>query len=229
MRAVILAAGRGGRLRAVLGNRPKCLARVGDCSLIERQIRSLRACGAGSIVVIVGHGADDVLQVCGTDVEVVRNTRHASTNSLYSMWLARDLLRDGFVVLNCDVLFHDQLLRDLLTARYEDALLMAARTDSEIYTDEEMKIRVRAGRVVEIAKTIDAGEADGENVGIAKFGGRGAAVLVEEINALITAGVTRDWLPRAFVGAIDDNDERPAARSSGAAAVPVSGRIRRHV
>jgi choline kinase len=198
MRAVILAAGRGGRLRAVVGDRPKCLARIGDRSLIERQIRSLRDCGVDSIAVIVGHGADDVVQACGTGVEVVYNARHASTGSLYSMWLARDLLMDGFVVLNCDVLFHDQLLRDLLTARYEDALLMGARGDAEIYTDEEMKIRMRAGRVVEIAKTIDPAEADGENVGIAKFGGHGAAVLVEEIDALVTAGVTRDWLPRAF-------------------------------
>jgi choline kinase len=276
MKAVILAAGRGGRLRAVLGDRPKCLARVGDCSLIERQIRSLRACGVDSIVVIVGHGADDVVEACGTGVEVVHNTRHASTNSLYSMSLARDLLPDGFVVLNCDVLFHDQLLRDLLTARYEDALLMAARTDADIYTDEEMKIRVRAGRVVEIAKTIDPGVADGENVGIAKFGGHGAAALFEEIDALVTAGVTRDWLPRAFdvfarrrplhvvetrgypwieidvpedywraraqvlpaieaiaangaIRAIDDDDARPGARPSAAAAVQVSGRIRRHV
>jgi L-glutamine-phosphate cytidylyltransferase len=198
MKAVILAAGRGGRLRAVVGDRPKCLARVGDCSLIERQIRSLRACGVDSIVVIVGYGADDVVKACGAHVEVVHNTRHASTNSLYSAWLARDLLVDGFVVLNCDVLFHDQMLRDLLTTRYEDALLMAARSDAEIYTDEEMKIRMRAGRVVEIAKTIDPAEADGENVGIAKFGGDGAAVLFEEIDALVAAGVTRDWLPRAF-------------------------------
>ena len=54
------------------------------------------------------------------------NADYDSTNSLYSLWLARDLLRDGFVVLNGDVLFHDQLLWDLLTSRDEDALLMAA-------------------------------------------------------------------------------------------------------
>jgi choline kinase len=128
----------------------------------------------------------------------VHNARYASTNSLYSLWLARDLLIDGFVVLNCDVLFHDQLLRDLLTARFEDALLMAARAEEEIYTDEEMKIRMRAGRVVEIAKAIEPAEADGENVGIAKFGVDGAAALLQEIEALVAAGITRDWLPRAF-------------------------------
>ena len=197
MRAVILAAGRGGRLRDVTGDRPKCLARVGDRTLIDRQIRSLRACGIDPIAVVAGYRAAEVRRQCGTGVDVVVNARHASTNSLYSLWLARDLLLDGFVVLNCDVLFHDQLLRDLLSSRDEDALLMAAPRGQE-YGDEEMKIRVRRGCVAEIAKTLDAADADGENVGIAKFGAAGARVLLEETRALVGAGAVREWLPRAF-------------------------------
>ena len=68
------------------------------------------------------------------------------------------------------MLFHRQLLDDLLTARYDDALLMAARNDDSRTRDEEMKVCVRGGRVVDIAKTITPDEADGENIGIAKFG-----------------------------------------------------------
>lgn len=197
MRAVILAAGRGNRLRAVTGDRPKCLARVGNRTLLERQIRALRGCGIDSIVVVAGHRADEVRRACGPNIDIVVNTRYESTNSLYSLWLARDLLGDGFVVLNCDVLFHPQLLVDLLTARDEDALLMAARR-GHTYSDEEMKIRVRGGCVAEIAKTLDAADADGENVGIAKFGEPGAAVLVEEANQVLADGGVREWLPCAF-------------------------------
>jgi choline kinase len=197
MRAVILAAGRGRRLRDVVGDRPKCLARIGDRTLVERQIRSLRACGVDAIAVVAGFQAEMVRRTCGPGVDLVTNTRFDSTNSLYSLWLARDLLLDGFVVLNCDVLFHDQLLRDLLTARDEDALLMAAKR-GERYSDEEMKIRSRFGCVADIAKTIDAGDADGENVGIAKFGTAGAAVLVEEMQRILGGGGAREWLPRAF-------------------------------
>lgn len=197
MRAVILAAGRGHRLRDVTGDRPKCLARIGDRTLLERQIRALRGCGVDSIAVVAGHRAAEVRSACGPAIDIVLNTRYESTNSLYSLWLARDLLMDGFVVLNCDVLFHPQLLIDLLTTRDDDALLMAARRD-EIYSDEEMKIRVRGGCVVDIAKTLDASDADGENVGIAKFGKAGAAVLVDEVSQALAEGAVRDWLPRAF-------------------------------
>jgi len=51
VRAVILAAGRGGRLEGVLGDRPKCLARIGERTLIERQIESLQKAGIGPITV----------------------------------------------------------------------------------------------------------------------------------------------------------------------------------
>jgi choline kinase len=199
VRGVILAAGRGNRLRDVTGDRPKCLVRVGDRTLVERQIRSLRACGVDEITVVAGHHADDVRRTCGPGVDIVLNPRYESTNSLYSLGLARNLLMEGFVVLNCDVLFHDQLLWDLLSARDEDALLMAARR-GQIYSDEEMKITVRAGCVSEIAKTLDPADADGENVGIAKFGAEGAATLVVEIDQALAAGGLRDWLPRAFAG-----------------------------
>jgi choline kinase len=196
VRAVILAAGRGDRLRDVTGDRPKCLARVGGCSLLERQIRSLGACGIEAIAVVAGFRAADIRSACGPEVDLVINPEYESTNSLYSLWLARHLLTDGFVVLNSDVLFHDQLLWDLLTARDEDALLMAAARGA-VYADEEMKIRVRAGCVAEIAKTLDPAEADGENVGIAKFGVEGAKLLVEEMGQVLDGGGLRAPPPPA--------------------------------
>jgi choline kinase len=41
-------------------------------------------------------------------------------------------------------------------------------------------------------------EADGENLGIVKFGRDGAARLVEIMDGLVAAGGLRDWAPRAF-------------------------------
>jgi len=198
MRGIILTAGRGDRLKPVTGDRPKCLATVGGCTILERQLRALRACGVSRIAVITGYRSEDVRRMSGPAIEFVHNPRYAVTNSLYSLWLARDLLGDGFVVLNCDVVFHRQLLADLLTARYEDALLMAFRGRDELYSDEEMKLRVRNGRVIEISKTLLEDDADGESIGIAKFGPAGAALLVEEMDRLIAAGAIKDWAPAAF-------------------------------
>ena len=198
MRGVILAAGRGGRLRGIAGDRPKCLARVGDRTLLERQIRALRAAGIAAITVVTGCCADDVEAVCGAGIDAVRNPVFAETNSLYSLWLARERLDEGFVVLNCDVLFDGQLLTDLLTARYEDALLVSAAGWAAPFGDEEMKVVIRRGRVAAIAKTLDPALADAENIGIAKFGPDGAAALVEEAGRIVATGRLKEWLPAAF-------------------------------
>src|SRR4051812_44694895 len=148
MRGVILAAGKGARLNGTIGDKPKCLLRLGGTTLIERQISALRTAGIDDIVVVIGCQAEWVRRTCGPRLTYIENTRFAQTNSLYSLWLARPLLGDGFVVMNCDVLFHQQLLTDLLAARHDDALVISY--DTAPLGDEEMKVKVRRGCVVDI-------------------------------------------------------------------------------
>lgn len=198
-RGIILAAGKGGRLNGTAGELPKCLVKVGGISLVERQIRLLRGAGIEDIAIVVGYQQDRVRRACGQEITYVENPRYAETNSLYSLWLARPLLFEGFVVMNCDVLFHPALLDDLLTAWYEDALLIAYRDGGEPqFGDEEMKVKVRAGRVLAMSKHMPPVEADGENLGIVKFGADGAATLVGIMDRIVAAGSLRDWAPRAF-------------------------------
>jgi choline kinase len=199
MKGVILAAGKGSRLNGTAGDKPKCLVEAGGITLIDRQIRSLRSAGIDDIVVVVGYQADRVRAACGPAVTYVENSRFAETNSLYSLWTARALLYEGFVVLNCDVLFHPALLDDLLATHHDAALLIAYREPGQVpYGDEEMKVRVRGGRVVDMSKAMDPAEADGENLGIVKFGPASAPLLIETLDRLVAAGGDRDWAPRAF-------------------------------
>lgn len=199
MRGVILAAGKGSRLNGTAGESPKCLVKLGGTTLIERQLRILERAGIDDVVVVVGCRADLVRRTCGNGITYVENEKYALTNSMYSLWLARTLLYEGFVVLNCDVLFHPVLLDDLLTARHENALLLAYRdADQPPYGDEEMKVKVRRGRVAQMSKQLDPDDADGENLGIVKFGHGGAAALVDIMDGLVSSGGLRDWAPRAF-------------------------------
>jgi choline kinase len=199
MRGVILAAGRGARLNGTAGDRPKCLVEAGGLTLLERQIDALEGAGIDDIVVVVGCQADRVRRRCGDRVTYVENSRFAETNSMYSLWMARPLLDEGFVVLNCDVLFHPQLLTDLLTARHENALLLQYReADQPPFGDEEMKVQVRCGRVVDMSKTLPGRDADGENLGVVKFGPSGSQVLTGIMDRLVGNGEVRAWAPRAF-------------------------------
>jgi L-glutamine-phosphate cytidylyltransferase len=199
MKAIILAAGKGSRLNGTAGDKPKCLVELGGMTLIERQIRVLEHADIDDIVVVVGCQADRVRAACGHAVTYVENSRFAETNSLYSLWTARALLYEGFVVLNCDVLFHPALLDDLLATHHDAALLIAYRKDGQpSFGDEEMKVKVRGGRVLDISKTMDPADADGENLGIVKFGAHSAPHLVSILDRIVAEGGLRDWAPRAF-------------------------------
>src|SRR4029453_8496296 len=124
MKAVILAAGKGTRLNGT-GVKPKCLHKVGGMTLIRRQIQALRSCGVSDIVVVIGFGGDAVIKECDEGTTFIKNPMFAETSSLYSLWLTRDLLLDGFVVLNSDVLFHPGMLVNLLESPHQDALLIS--------------------------------------------------------------------------------------------------------
>jgi len=199
MKGIILAAGKGSRLNGTAGDKPKCLVEAGGLTLIERQMQVLERAGVEEIVVVVGCQADRVRRVCGTGVTYVENSRFVESNSLYSLWTARALLYEGFVVLNCDVLFHPRLLDDLLATHHDAALLMAYRQPGQApFGDEEMKVKVCGGRVIDMSKTMTADEADGENLGIVKFGPKSAPHLVGILDRIVGEGRLREWAPSAF-------------------------------
>lgn len=199
MRGIILAAGKGSRLNGTAGDKPKCLVSVGGSTLVDRQVRALRQTGIRDITIVVGCQADRVRAECGRGVRYVENPRFAETNSLYSLWMARPLLLAGAVILNCDVLFHPDLLRDLVTSRHDAALLVDYRDAGDPpYGDEEMKVQIRSGRVLDIAKTLDAAASDAENLGVVKFGSASAPKLAAILDRIIATGALREWAPRAF-------------------------------
>lgn len=198
MKAIILAAGKGTRLNG-LDLKPKCLFEVGGQTLLARQVEALREAHLNDIVIVLGFEAERIRKLYEHTASFVINSRFEETSSMYSLWLAREHLLDGFVVLNCDVLFHPQLLTRLLSSPFEDALLidLVDKNNNQL-GDEEMKIKLSDDLVVDISKDMDPAEADGENVGIVKFSADGARRLIEEMDALIASGRLREWAPRAF-------------------------------
>src|ERR1051325_634940 len=99
MKAIILAAGKGTRLDGA-AVKPKCLVEIGGITLLRRQIETLRSHNFKKIVVVIGFAPDSIREECGKEITFVENIQFAETSSLYSLWLAREHLTDGFVVLN---------------------------------------------------------------------------------------------------------------------------------
>ena len=195
MKAIILAAGESKRMLSLSADLPKCLLAIGEKSIIEHQIASLYHYGLDEIVIVTGFCEDKIKETCGEKINYISNHRFAETNSIYSLWLAKEEVNEGFVVFNSDVLFHPLVLGKLLESPYPDALAMSRQEDMG---DEEMKVRVNSDRVIDISKEIPPHLADGENVGIVKFSPPGAKVLFEKMDELISQGMVNRWAPFAF-------------------------------
>jgi len=110
--ALLLAAGSGSRL----GNgSPKCLARVSGVPILGRLVSSLIEQGFERMVVVVGYRGDEVrdyldVNASGLEIHFIDSRHHATTNNIYSLWLARDSMKEPFVLIESDLVFDSRLL-----------------------------------------------------------------------------------------------------------------------
>jgi len=194
-KAIILAAGNGSRLRPLTDGRPKCLLEVGGRPIIDHQMEALRRCGVTDVVIVVGYCADRIRQHLGPTARYIENPRFDSTNSLYSLWLARDELRSGAIVLNSDVLALPLLFARLRDAAAPDAILVERGSG---FVAEDMKVALNGDRVVDFGKGLPPERAHAHNVGMVKFSESGAVQLIECLDRLVAEGHENDWAPGAY-------------------------------
>ena len=117
--ALLLAAGTGSRLQPLTEDSPKCLTEVNKTTILERLIHGLRAWEFDRLVVVVGHldsCVRDYLDslASGLTIEYIRSEKYLTTNNIYSLWEARHAIQEPFLLLECDLVFDDVLLGNML-------------------------------------------------------------------------------------------------------------------
>ena len=170
MKAVILAAGVGKRLWEVTQHRPKCLIEIGGRTLLHRYLDSLRSVGIHQADIVVGYKQEMIRAAvaandCGVRVSFLVNEQF-HRGSISSLWIARTSLDDDVIVMDADVLFHQEILRRLVESPHGNALLM---DDTVKQTGEECMVVVEGGRVIALTKKMPLRyDYAGEGVGFLK-------------------------------------------------------------
>ena len=159
--AVILAAGKGTRLRASEDALPKPLYTVGGVPLIKRTIATLAAAGIGRIVVVTGFMADQIEAaladpILGVQIELAHNADYEKANGI-SVLVGGMLASGPFVLSMADHIYSSSIAQLVASQDMEAADLYLA-TDTRITEildlDDATKVRSEAGRIVDIGKTI---------------------------------------------------------------------------
>ena len=172
MKAVILAAGQGTRIRSVHGEHPKCLIEVDETTILGHQLEALAMAGIHDVAIVVGYEKEQIVAHVRNKqlsydqrVHFIENPAFAITNNIYSLWVASDWLRgDSFIVLNADVIFEP----DILNSAVEPYAPISMIVDS-LWRDETMKVIIEDDRVTRMSKRISQDEFSGTYIGITVF------------------------------------------------------------
>lgn len=193
MRAVILAAGVGSRLESLTGGAPKCLVEIGGRPLIFHQLEALADHGVGPVLCVLGYRADEVRRVIGDRAEVIINERYEETNSLYSLWLAREWIQAPFLLLNSDLMFDPRILDRVME---EHGNLLAYDSTSS-RGREQTKVAIKRRQIVDLGKDVPVQAAQGESLGLLRFELDGVRAMLDTADHLIREGHERAWVTEA--------------------------------
>jgi choline kinase len=179
---VIIAAGRGSRLRNETDEIPKTLVEVMGRPMLEWILEAYESAGLSrrDVVFVCGYRAE-VIKTRYPEFTYVTNHDWQNNNILLSLLMAREYLGTGFVSTYGDIVYEGAVVQKLVKSPADIALgcdtawrrRYVGRTQHP-ETDAE-KLRADGERVVELSRTIPSEQANGEFIGVMKLSASGAA------------------------------------------------------
>ena len=152
MKAIILNSGIGTRMRPFTNENPKCLVRLNGKTILEHELENLLYYGIKDIIITTGHFEEKIKNLVKEkfpklNVTYVKNPKYESTNYIYSMWLAKDLIDDDVLLLHGDMVFEEELLGRLVNGEQKTCVLMSNKSEPP---EKDFKGRIENNFVKEI-------------------------------------------------------------------------------
>ncbi len=198
--AIIPAAGEEKVLKPYIGTKPKAMVEIGGIPLLTRQLKALQINKLTDVTVIAGYGKD---QLEARGATIIENKNYKEGSVLSSLYMAREKMANGFVMLFSDILLEHHTISKLMVCK-EDIVLVVdnsfqyhkdanghppkdntgKKVDFVISRNKHVPSRRRISFVYEniiskIGKSINPETATHEFIGLAKFTKTGAENFLE--------------------------------------------------
>jgi len=182
MYLIILAAGRGNRLRPLTDSRPKCMVEVGGRALLDWQLAVARKAGMRDIAIIRGYKKEAINRAGITYFE---NAAYDTTNMVDTLWYAESIFDEGFIVSYGDIIYTPLVLEQLL--KTDDAINVVVdkgwqsyweqRFENVLNDAETLEVDVN-GRIISIGQhPISLEQIRGQYIGLTAFRREGVDAL----------------------------------------------------
>ena len=189
MKAIIIGAGRGSRLKALTAEAPKPYAPIGDRRILDWLLASLREAGLEEIVFVGGYQYD-MVRADYPELTFRHNPHWAETNILASLMCAGDCMDEGFVCTYADILYRPEVVSRALEHQGDNVLCVDTNwrdryaDRSQHPEDDAEKVIAEGDRIIRVNRRIPSEQAQGEYIGVARFHAAAAARLRQTYHGL---------------------------------------------
>ena len=190
MKIIILAAGMSSRLRTLTNDKPKCMLKLFNETLIERQIKIFHSCNINDITIVTGY-MSEVIDI--PDVNYVKNKNYETTNINESLFCALEPSSSPVLVTYGDIVFEQKIVQQML--EMTDGIRLAVNLNWKKYyqnrtmhpLSEAENVLVENGRILQIRKNISESlqnQQIGEFLGIMMLSSDHVKILLERYSYL---------------------------------------------
>lgn len=203
MKYIFLVAGKGTRMQPLTLKHPKSMFKLdNDTTVIKRMVNLIKEFDKeADIVVVTGH----MHQSIENDLEgvtFVYNPFYEVTNSIASLWFAKDHLDvENVVLIDGDIVMSRNLVKEVVCQPVDKPTVLL---DSSIKTDGDYNVEVSGDRVLVMSKNLDSYY--GEYAGLTKLDGKSAQRMKQEMDSMIEEGYYDQWYENALVQLIFKED-----------------------
>jgi 2-aminoethylphosphonate-pyruvate transaminase len=140
--AVFLAAGLGSRLKGLSHDKPKGFLEIEGISLIERSVQNLLDSGIKHLFFGTGFRSDVYEDFAVKyDATCIKNEFYSGTGSMFTLYNMRNHIKNGFLLLEADLLYDKAGITTLLEDPHPDVILASGRTNSgdEVFIETDTR------------------------------------------------------------------------------------------
>lgn len=212
MKAILLAAGRGTRISRMVKEIPKSTLPINGVPLICLTVDMLQKKGIETVV-CVGY-QQNVIRDALKDYQVKYyfNPFYDVTNSIASLWFARQELTEECLVINADVFFSDAILQMIME---EDKEVVMMVDETRRQTGDYFFSTTDNGCIRKYGKDLPFQYRSCEYVGISKITRQFMPVFAKRLDYLIASGKHDMWWENILYSFTDKNERQIYTKDVG--------------
>lgn len=204
MQAIIMAAGKGNRLKNLTGGKPKSFLEIKGKKLIEYNLRLLQKYQINDIIIVTGYQSEsfEAFTANMNNIRLIYNPFYEMVNVLGSFYMGMTELHEDFIYLHADTLCEPIIFEKLVHPEADIVLPI----DYKKCDNEAMKVRSHNGKIVQITKQMPLDQAEGEFIGMAAFKKEVLPSLKEKTIQLMKEKAFTDYFESAIQRLIDEEN-----------------------